>query len=117
MKQLILGTILGRIGLSMRDSINLARTAYVCPEAVGTLANDVLARILVTKLCRNDKIFVDIGAHIGSVVAEVNYCTPSVRIVAFEAIPEKVAFLRRKPRHVEFRTWRSASQTGKRLSS
>jgi FkbM family methyltransferase len=102
MKRMILGTIFGRIGLSIRDSINLACTAYARPETVGTLANDVLAGVLVTRLCRNDMVFIDIGAHIGSVIAEVTYYTPSVRIVAFEAIPEKITYLRRKFPQVEF---------------
>jgi FkbM family methyltransferase len=99
---MILGTFLGRIGLNIRDAIDLAYTACAHYEAVGTLANDVLARVLVTRICRNNKIFIDVGAHIGSVIAEVIYHTPSVRIIAFEAIPEKVAYLRRKFPQVKF---------------
>jgi FkbM family methyltransferase len=64
-------------------------------EAAGTLANDLMASTLTVGLCRPAETFVDVGAHIGSVIAEVARHCPGSRIVAFEAIPEKVEHLRR----------------------
>ena len=102
MKRLLVGTPLGRLGQGFRESFLLVRTACREPEAVGTVANDVLAGTLVTSICRPDKVFIDVGAHIGSVIAEVMHQTPSVKIIAFEAIPQKIEHLRRKFPRVEF---------------
>jgi FkbM family methyltransferase len=99
---MILGTPLGRIALSVRDTISIIGAAYSCPEIVGTLANDRIAGILVTRLCQNDKTFLDIGAHIGSIISEVIYHCPSAQIVGVEPIPEKIAYLRRKFPLVKF---------------
>jgi FkbM family methyltransferase len=63
---------------------------------VGTLANDQLAVFLATRLCRPSGLFLDIGAHIGSIISEVAHRCPSAKIVAIEPIPEKVAHLRAK---------------------
>lgn len=71
MKRLIVGIALGRLGQKARESLRLVRAAYREPEAVGTLANDALAGTLVASICRPDRAFIDVGAHIGSVIAEV----------------------------------------------
>ena len=65
-------------------------------EALGTLANDQLAEHLLTRICSPDRVFLDVGAHIGSIVAEVRHHCPRSRIVAVEAIPEKAERLRAK---------------------
>ncbi|MFO0892138.1 MAG: FkbM family methyltransferase [Isosphaeraceae bacterium] len=96
MKRMLVGTRLGRIAMSAREAMQLVREVYVKPESVGTLANDQLATTLVTSICAPGKTFVDVGAHIGSIVAEVLRNDPSVRVIAIEAIPEKAAGLRRK---------------------
>jgi len=96
MKQMLVGTAVGKIALAGRDRIALLHTALFCPEAVGMLANDQLATALATSLCRPNKIFMDVGAHIGSVIAAVMQHDPSIKIIGFEAMPEKIAKLRRK---------------------
>jgi FkbM family methyltransferase len=101
MKRLILGTGIGRLALAARDSVNLAVAALTRPEIAGMVSNDYLAGVLITRLCKANKTFIDIGAHIGSVFAGVAYYCPSVRIIAIEPIPEKVVHLRRKFSHVE----------------
>ncbi|MGD9632178.1 MAG: FkbM family methyltransferase [Pirellulales bacterium] len=65
-------------------------------EQLGQLANDELAGFLVARLCRPGMMFVDVGAHIGSVVAEVLHHCPNSPIVAVEAVPAKVENLRRR---------------------
>jgi FkbM family methyltransferase len=99
MKRLIVGTFLGRLALSIRESIGLAFTALIRPEIAGTVANDHLAGFLVSRLCAREKTFIDVGAHIGSVVAEVTRHCPQSKIVAVEAIPDKVAHLQRSFPH------------------
>src|SRR5437868_6005677 len=86
--QHIVGTSLGRAAMRARDAIEL-HTADA--ETVGCVANDHLAAFLVTRLCRRH--FVDVSAHIGSIIAEVD---PSIRITAIEPIPEKAERLRKK---------------------
>jgi len=41
-------------------------------------------------------VFVDAGAHIGSVVADVRRYHPSIQVIAVEAVPEKASDLARK---------------------
>jgi FkbM family methyltransferase len=96
MKRAITGTAVGRVALSVRDTLNLVGAAYARPEIAGTMANDHLASQLLCRLCADDMTFLDVGAHIGSIVAAVLHANPSVKVVAVEAIPEKVAHLRRK---------------------
>jgi len=92
-KQLILGTPLGRVAELARDSGALIHTWLARPESVGTQLNDRLATFLVTRLpCAR---FVDVGAHIGSVVAAVHRHSHA-EVVAIEAMPDKAAALRRK---------------------
>jgi FkbM family methyltransferase len=82
--------------MSWRDSLDLARTALRSPERIGTTANDQLATLLVTLLPQPKTTFVDVGAHIGSIISAVACNDASVSIVAFEAMPDKAARLRRK---------------------
>jgi FkbM family methyltransferase len=94
MKRLILGTPLGRWAMSLRETILLVKASRQNLENVGTLANDVLGGFLTVRLCRDARTFIDIGAHIGSIVSEVAHHCPSAKIIAVEAIPEKVEHLR-----------------------
>lgn len=95
-KQKTLGSVFGRVLMAGRDRLGIVAAALNSPESVGTIANDQLASQLVTDLCAPEKIFVDVGAHIGSVIAAVQYRDPSIQIIAIEAIPDKVADLRKK---------------------
>jgi FkbM family methyltransferase len=102
MKRIILGTHLGQIALAARDTIGIVRAVFSSPEIVGTLANDIIADILVKRLCQPDKSFMDIGAHIGSIISGVIYHCPTANIVAVEPLPGKMAYLRRKFPFVTF---------------
>ncbi len=102
MKRIILGTPLAQIALYVRDRIGIIRAVFSSPEIVGTLANDIIADILVKRLCQSDKLFMDIGAHIGSIISGVIYHCPSTNIVAVEPLPGKIAYLRRKFPFVTF---------------
>jgi FkbM family methyltransferase len=63
---------------------------------VGPAINDQIACRLAVGFCPPSGTFVDIGAHIGSVVANVQFERSSARILSFEAIPEKGRALARK---------------------
>jgi FkbM family methyltransferase len=101
LKQILLRASLGRRALIVRDKYQLIREACIHLEQIGTLANDQLAVHLVTKICRPNSSFIDVGAHIGSILSEVARNDPSIRIVAIEAIPEKAENLRRRFPFVE----------------
>ena len=92
-KQWLVGTRFGRWLSVVRDIISLLRAPRV---ALGAIVNDQLAPSLLARLCRPNDVFVDVGAHIGQVIAAVRHNCPNARIVAFEAMPEKVAWLIRK---------------------
>lgn len=95
-KQWLLGRRLGRALMAGRDRLDLLRAALKAPESVGTVANDQLAALLVTRLARPGTTFIDVGAHIGSIIAAVAERDASIRIVAVEAIPQKAERLKRK---------------------
>lgn len=95
-KRFVMGTRLGRAALSIRSSVNVLKTAYYHPEISGMIANDRMAEQLATRLCRPSRTVVDVGAHIGSFFSEVLDHEPTARVVAIEAMPDKIAILRRK---------------------
>ncbi len=96
MKQIILGTFLGKFALVARDKCEIIKTTFINIESLGTISNDQMATFLVTKLCKPNKIFVDIGAHIGSIISAVTYHDSTIKIIAVEAVPEKALNLRCK---------------------
>lgn len=94
MKQILVGTNTGRFFLFLRDKVELINASLFRLETLGTLANDQMATKLVTGLCQPGKTFIDVGAHIGSIISEVKFKDPSIKIIAIEAIPEKARNLR-----------------------
>ncbi len=76
-----------------RDAVELVRTPLA---EMGTVTNDLIARRLVTRLCAEGRMFVDVGAHIGAVLSEVARHGQASRIAAFEAMPDKAAHLKRR---------------------
>lgn len=101
-KRLLVNTPIGHLLFVARDKCTIARAALLKPESVGMIANDQIAVELIIQMCRPGKVFVDVGAHIGSVIARVQHKDRTIDIVAVEAIPEKVAHLRRAFRNVTF---------------
>lgn len=92
-KQAILGTFFGRVAMKLRNSADLILAVFKGAEQVGTLINDQLASVLIVKLCSSKKTFIDVGAHIGSVIASVLDHDLSISIIAIEAMPDKAARL------------------------
>ncbi len=60
------------------------------------VCQDACAKQTLPGLCQPAKVFVDVGAHIGSVIAEVRLRHPELEIIAIEADPEKAAGLARR---------------------
>jgi FkbM family methyltransferase len=101
MKTKFIGTNIGRLAFTARNAVELIHLAYCSPESVGTVANDQLATHLVTRICSPGKGFIDIGAHIGSIVSEVVNRDSSIKLYAVEPMPTKVKHLRRRFPRVE----------------
>jgi FkbM family methyltransferase len=112
-KQIMLGGSIGRILMCGRSKFQLLSAAASSSESIGTLLNDQLATHLLPRLCGKGKTFVDVGAHIGSVVAEVQHHDSSISIIAIEAIPEKAERLHRKFRRVSVYNYAAGDQDGK----
>jgi FkbM family methyltransferase len=96
MKQFLLTTRIGQAALNLRETLGLVAAIRRQPEALAWLSNDRIAMQLLTGICEPDRGFIDVGAHIGSVVAAVQCEVPNARIVAIEAVPEKAQALRRR---------------------
>ena len=90
MRQLLINTVLGHIALRLRARLDIIRAAVSNVETIGCIANDSIGEFLVSRLVKSDTIFVDVGAHIGSIISEVLYWNNSIQIIAIEAIPDKV---------------------------
>jgi len=87
--------------MSLRELIDRIMTILWEPETAGATVNDYLASQLLARLCADQHSFVDVGAHIGSVIADVQFHCPGVHILAVEAVPEKIAHLRKRFPKVE----------------
>ncbi len=96
MKESLVNTAIGRWLGAGRDRWGLLRAAWRRDESIGTRCNDQLATFLVTHLCQDGCTLVDVGAHIGSILAEARHANPKVRCIAIEAMPEKAAGLRKR---------------------
>lgn len=95
-KQKVLGTAFGGFLASTREVLQVVHAAFRSPESVGTLVNDHLATHLVCGLCLPNKVFVDVGAHIGSVIDGVLRHDSLIPVIAVEAVPYKAVALKRK---------------------
>ena len=100
-KQYLVNNSLGRVLFSLRDQYELLRMAFTKPEELGTVANDQFATHLVTSICKPNGTFIDVGAHIGSIIGKVAHLLPTVNIIAVEAIPEKALRLKKQFPHFE----------------
>jgi FkbM family methyltransferase len=96
---MLVGTSVGRVARVWRDKFGLVQTSKRHFEEVGSIANDNLCRHLMTHLVVNDGTFLDVGSHIGSVIADVLHHCPTAKVHAFEAMPDKVLNLKKRFRN------------------
>ncbi len=101
LKQTLLGTPWGHSLLRGRQLRELWEMMRTNPERGGTICQDACAMLLLSRLCQPSAAFVDVGAHIGSVVAQVRQRHPHLKIIAIEADPDKAARLGQQFSHVE----------------
>lgn len=96
LKQRVLASGFGPAATGLARWLTMARCITSNPETACAAANVVIAERLVTQLCRPGAAFVDVGAHIGSILVQVHRADPSIEIVAFEAEPSKARKLQRR---------------------
>ncbi len=96
LKRMLVGTWAGDVLESFRDRWGLVSTGKRHYEEVGNAANDMMCRKLMVGLAVPDTVFLDIGAHVGSVTGAVLKRSPGTKVIAFEAVPEKALQLRQK---------------------
>ena len=92
-KSLAVGHGIGRGAQVLRKSWQVLASDW---ERRGYQANDDLAEYYITRICQPDKVFIDGGAHIGSITAAVLQNCPGAIVVSVEAIPQKAERLSRK---------------------
>ncbi len=95
-KKHLIATRLGQTIGDAADTLALRRVPLHNPEQAAAAANHIIARRLIRGLCPSGGQFLDVGAHIGSVLASVHRADGSIRIAAIEADPDKAAFLRQQ---------------------
>ncbi|MDZ4817343.1 MAG: FkbM family methyltransferase [Planctomycetota bacterium] len=93
-KHLLTPTIAGRWLENAREQMDLWKAMHGQSEKGSLLFQNRCGRILLASLCRPGRVFMDVGAHIGSVIASVNHCVSNARIIAIEADPEKAHWLK-----------------------
>jgi FkbM family methyltransferase len=95
-RAIFINTGLGVYIQRLRERIDLIKASLSAPENVATISNDMISRYLLERICKPGGVFVDVGAHIGSVVDGVRRHSQPSAIVAIEAMPDKAQALRRK---------------------
>lgn len=111
-KQALIGTAIGELALKVRSTAVLVKQAIFLSETIGMQMNDDLAGKLVCSLCKTDKTFIDVGAHIGSVISGVKRHSQPSKIIAFEAMPDKAKKLRYKFPDVEILNYAVSDEKG-----
>lgn len=96
LKQMLVGTFAGHWLEVSRENLALWRAMRSMPEQGSRLFQHRCGRLLLSSLCEPERAFVDVGAHIGSVIANVLHTSPRIAVVAVEADPEKAGWLSRK---------------------
>lgn len=111
-REILVGSGFDGALLRLRTKAELLTQAHKRSLSVGTVMNDHLSTFLVVRLCGTDKAFVDIGAHIGSIISGVKTLSRPSKIIAFEAIPDKARKLSSKFKDVEVHECAVSDRTG-----
>lgn len=96
LRHYLVGTALGDSLVYARQLWKAWRVITRCPERGGLICQEAIAQRLLPRLCSPGCTFVDVGAHIGSIVASALRHHRGSQVVAIEAIPAKAEHLRRR---------------------
>ena len=112
LKGMLVNSYIGQLGFGLRETVDLHQAIHGQLEDLGCISNDVMARQLLERLCEDGKIFIDVGCHIGSVVAGVSRQSNPSKIIAVEAIGDKVVALRKRFPDLELHECAVSDQEG-----
>lgn len=112
MKARLVGTALGSTLFEMRNWWSLRSIPFGNPENASVIGNAVIADTLIRHLCQPGRAFLDIGAHIGSILSMVHRQDPSIEIHAIEADADKAANLKKKFGYCTFQTVAVGEENG-----
>lgn len=100
LKQYLVDTPIGRLGHRIRW---IVRTPHRMrhPELWDLHLEDKRTHLALSRLIQFDHNCVDVGAHIGSVLAEMVRLAPAGRHIAFEPVPAKARWLTKRYRNVK----------------
>jgi FkbM family methyltransferase len=99
----LIRTPLERPLMRLREEVDRRVGEWKTPELREIYLENGRIRSLLVKLVRPGVNCLDIGCHYGSTLSRLCRLAPDARHVAFEAIPKKVRFLRRKFAEVDVR--------------
>jgi FkbM family methyltransferase len=111
-KRLLLRSPVGLWIKDARDHLDLLQSSKRHFEEVGSIANDNLCRKLMTQVIVPNRTFLDIGAHIGSVIADIDRHCETVSVIAFEAMPDKAVHLRAEFPHARIEQFAVGDHAG-----
>ena len=94
LKEFIVSSPLFGITSALRDWIDINRSFFFYPPAGPGQMEARCGTILIASI--GEGTFVDVGAHIGSVIAAVRRRRPMAQLVAVEADPHKASSLNRR---------------------
>ena len=113
LKRRALGGSAGPTLLRLRNWAALRSIPFRNPESAAAIANDILCDKLIGRLCAPGGTFLDVGAHIGSVVARVKSGAPGAKVIAVEADPRKAADLAARHPDVRVLSAAASDRTGR----
>lgn len=97
MRERFVGTWIGSRLEELRSNFELLRLSISKQEQLCAYFNDHFATRLACQLSQGSENVLDVGAHIGSFTAAVNRLGhPLGRIIAFEPVPTKANWLKRR---------------------
>lgn len=95
MKYRLTGTSIGQMILGARRVVAFRTMSLRNPEQAGIQANHIISDRLIAQICPPGGTFLDVGAQYGSVFAAARRHDPTLKVIAFEAEPQKAAQLMR----------------------
>ena len=112
MKQKLVGTYPGGLLLLLRSWQQLRSIPFGNPEKASVIANGILADRLIAALPVDHSRFLDIGAHIGSILSAVHRKNRSISIFAIEAEKGKARSLTSRFPHCQILNFAVGEQDG-----
>lgn len=92
-KQLLVKTRFGDLLERQRESAGLRAAVKGVPEQAGMISQSACAKAVLPHLAEASSSFVDVGAHIGSILSAVRRAHPGIGLIAIEAVPDKAQAL------------------------